>query len=86
MEIFREKEKIYIIAKDESEAKRTELLINPLLKQLSERNPNATASNDFERFKELTKDFIEVPQTEIDSLSNEVDQALLEHYKKRHNL
>jgi hypothetical protein len=83
MEVIREKEKIYIIAKDESEAKRTELLINPLLKQISGKNLQTSGKNDFQRFKELTKDFKEAQQSDIDSLSEEVDKALLQDYLKK---
>ncbi|CAN5542091.1 hypothetical protein BH10BAC3_BH10BAC3_12770 [soil metagenome] len=81
MEIIREKEKIYIIAKDESEAKRTELLINRLVNQ-----PNINTEgniSDWEKYEELTKDFKQVPQFEIDKLSAEADAAMWLNFKKR---
>lgn len=85
MQIIREKEKLYIIAKDELEAKTTELLINPLLQQISSvKEKSFENNNDWEKFKELTKDFKKVPQSEIDNLAEEVDELMWQDYKKRH--
>jgi hypothetical protein len=88
MQLIREKEKLYFIAKNEAEAVEAEAILTPLLKRfLPDKDAVEQRIQDLKRFDELTKNFTEsVPQYEIDKLADEVDTLMWEDYKAKRNL
>ena len=88
MQLIREKEKLYFIAKNEAEAVEAEAILTPLLKRfLPDNDAVERRKKDLQRFNELTKNFTEsVPQSQIDKLADEIDTAMWEDYKAKRNV
>jgi len=88
MQLIREKEKLFFIAKDEAEVVAAEAILNPLIKRFLPNDAEiAQRKLDLEKFNELTKNFTQsVPQFEIEKLAEEVDKAMWNDYKEKRNL
>ncbi|MES2775750.1 MAG: hypothetical protein V4722_16365 [Bacteroidota bacterium] len=87
MQLVREKETLYFIAKSEAEAAKAEAILKPLLKKLlPDEAELEKRTADLERFDELTKDFQGASNAEIETLAIEVNEAMWQDYKAKRNL